>query len=356
LNHNVVPDRPKIQPSENIAVSQALARLRPVDKSKPDVTSSKGTRTENENGNGNGNKNPQCPFGPIVQSRPIIQSTEMVEKLYNETEFEKIRNLGVSRISQTRHLRCLTTKRDYVVKEFPSIPNFNRSMGISFLKAIDEKDELSHRFLQSVVKFKAPVKDQSFVVCSELCTNGSLADIIIKDEEPIWWNNTMKTITILGICEVLGWLHVHHRVHGNIRPSNILFDDKLNPKLSEFFYDDFRRARLINHVTTGIISYDAPENKNGKFNEQSDVFSWALTAIVVLTKNEHIISTRTEFRPPKWTVPGLNQRIQKLINRCFDGSPDRRPTCAQILTEFEAIDYAILPDVDVEVVRNFVMG
>lgn len=46
------------------------------------------------------------------------------------------------------------------------------------------------------------------------------------------WNKRKKII--LGVASVLFYLHQHDVIHGNVTPGNILLDESLDPKLSDF--------------------------------------------------------------------------------------------------------------------------
>jgi hypothetical protein len=347
LKHVDVVQRPAPQHQDNEEVRNGRRRLRPVPPRESSDTPPEGNR---------GNEKPESPFGARLVSRPLLSEASQ-KRIFQEGEFGPARQLSESPAGERYHYRHSTTESEYIVKVLPPIASFVQSMVASFYEAIDEKGELKHPLILPVIKFRPPEKSQHFLVCSEFCPNGSLGDIISGPEPPEWWDSTRKAITIVGTCQGLRWLHDHKRVHGALRPAKILFDEETNPIIGEFFYADFWRARLMTRtVAKREVSYDAPEVDKGSFTEKSDIFSWGLTMIAALTKSHNAATGRISFRKPKWSAPGLNPTVVKIIDRCLDNSPDRRPSCQEILSDLAQIGYRLFPDVEVEVIRSFAEG
>jgi serine/threonine protein kinase len=57
---------------------------------------------------------------------------------------------------------------------------------------------------------------------------------------------------IRGICAGLYYLHQKHIVHLDLKPANILLDDKMVPKIADFgisrCFDEKKRQATISHV------------------------------------------------------------------------------------------------------------
>lgn len=74
-------------------------------------------------------------------------------------------------------------------------------------------------------------------IITEYASNGSLRDIINMENlglSPKDWNSTKKLITIYGISSGMSYIHKHKVIHRDLKAENILFDEFLHPKISDF--------------------------------------------------------------------------------------------------------------------------
>ncbi|KAJ3679351.1 hypothetical protein LUZ60_017362 [Juncus effusus] len=101
------------------------------------------------------------------------------------------------------------------------------------------------------------------------------------------WQARVKII--LGVARGLAYLHEElqpHIVHRDIKASNILLDEDLTPKIS-----DFGLARLlpanVSHLSTrvaGTLGYLAPEYAiRGQVNRKSDVYSFGVLLLEIVS-------------------------------------------------------------------------
>ncbi|WOL04213.1 hypothetical protein Cni_G12934 [Canna indica] len=94
---------------------------------------------------------------------------------------------------------------------------------------------------------------------------------------------------LFGIARGPAYLHEESRlriVHRDVKASNILLDDGLNPKLSDFglakLYDD--KMTHINTRVAGTIGYLAPEYAmRGHLTEKADVFAFRVLASEIVS-------------------------------------------------------------------------
>ncbi|KAL3845994.1 hypothetical protein ACJIZ3_003397 [Penstemon smallii] len=191
---------------------------------------------------------------------------------------------------------------------------------------------------------------------------GSLDDFLHDEEErPLNWNARLR----IAIGSARGIAYLHHDccpkiIHRDIKSSNILLDENLEPHVS-----DFGLAKLLvdedAHVTTvvaGTFGYLAPEYlQSGRATEKSDVYSFGVLLLELVTGK----------RPtdPSFVKRGLNvvgwmntlvndnrledvvdkrcgdaevetvEAIVEIAGRCTDANPDERPSMQQVLQFME---------------------
>ncbi|KAM0880145.1 hypothetical protein ACQ4PT_033779 [Festuca glaucescens] len=125
--------------------------------------------------------------------------------------------------------------------------------------------------------------------------NGSLDHFLFDREKRVQLDWPKRYQIILGLAKGLLYLHEESPVkiiHRDIKASNVLLDDKLNPKIS-----DFGMARLFledaTHVNTfrisGTYGYMAPEYAmNGYLSTKTDVFSFGMLVLEIVSGRKNI--------------------------------------------------------------------
>ncbi|CAH8392809.1 unnamed protein product [Eruca vesicaria subsp. sativa] len=176
-------------------------------------------------------------------------------------------------------------------------------LGTFAVKKIDRSRQGSDRVFEREVEILGSVKHINLVNLRGYCrlptsrlliydylTVGSLDDLLherSQEDGLLNWNARLKVA--LGSARGLAYLHHDCSpkiVHRDIKSSNILLNDKLEPRVS-----DFGLAKLLvdeeAHVTTvvaGTFGYLAPEYlQNGRATEKSDVYSFGVLLLELVT-------------------------------------------------------------------------
>ncbi|KAG9439650.1 hypothetical protein H6P81_019815 [Aristolochia fimbriata] len=120
--------------------------------------------------------------------------------------------------------------------------------------------------------------------------NNSLDKTLLgSNDNNIQFNWKVRTNICIGVARGLAYLHEEvrpHIVHRDIKASNILLDNNINPKIS-----DFGLAKLLppnmTHVSTrvaGTIGYLAPEYAvRGQLTRKADIYSFGVLLLEIVS-------------------------------------------------------------------------
>ena len=154
---------------------------------------------------------------------------------------------------------------------------------------------------------------------------------------------------IAKVARTVHYAHEHGILHRDIKPGNILLDQKGEPHLT-----DFGLARLIETESTvtrtlevlGTPSYMAPEQAAGettKLSKATDVYGLGAVLYQLLTRQppfaggttyETIRLLRdTEPRAPRLLNPKVDRDLSTICLKCLEKDPQRRYSSALALTE-----------------------
>uniref|UniRef100_A0A8D0D3A0 Protein kinase domain-containing protein n=1 Tax=Sander lucioperca TaxID=283035 RepID=A0A8D0D3A0_SANLU len=189
-------------------------------------------------------------------------------------------------------------------------------------------------------------------VVMELMERGSLASLQEALIRPPPWPLVFRLAhqVALGI----NYLHSLPRPHGpvlhlDLKPQNVLLDDALNAKLT-----DFGLARISCSVSVskkddeegGTFSYMPPEAFDTTYEPKraSDIYSYGILLWSIATgkqpyKGKRLIIPRGQ-RPPiddiKGDAAGLTE-LTELMQRCWDNIPEERPQALECTTKTEEL-------------------
>jgi len=150
-------------------------------------------------------------------------------------------------------------KRLYVIKK--------HNRGTAGRKEANLLKSLKHKNVINI--FGAGGDNKSTVVISEYAPGGSLADRMVRS-----WNWEKAFGVIQQVASALDFIHKNNIVHGNIRPSNVLFDGAEIVKLTDF--------GLPSHYSgTGKKNWYAPPER--KPSRQGDIFGMGVILHRMLT-------------------------------------------------------------------------
>lgn len=171
---------------------------------------------------------------------------------------------------------------------------------------------------------------------------GKTLNELIKDKGRL---NSNAVVSISKqIANALDCAHKHHIIHRDIKPHNIIIDENLNVKVTDFGIARIATSSTITYTSSvlGTVHYISPEQAKGKFiDEKSDIYSLGVVMYEMVTGKvpfdtdnavgiamQHINEPLVE--PIKF-VPNLEPWLNSIIVKCMEKNPENRFQSAESL-------------------------
>ncbi|KAJ1256932.1 hypothetical protein BS78_K259400 [Paspalum vaginatum] len=165
-----------------------------------------------------------------------------------------------------------------------------RSSGLQsqgeFFAEIEAISNLRHKNV--IVLHGICVQGEEKILVYEYMPKKCLASIISDNGERCLLNWPKRLQIIQGIADGLAYLHGHPQciVHRDMKPSNILLDHEMNPKITDFGLS----VRLIQSMlievdlpVRGTIGYAAPEYiATGHISKKQDVYGFGIVVLEII--------------------------------------------------------------------------
>ena len=165
--------------------------------------------------------------------------------------------------------------------------------------------------------------------------NGKTLNDLIKDKGRL--NSTAVVSISKQIANALDCAHKHHIIHRDIKPHNIIIDENLNVKVTDFGIARIATSSTITYTSSvlGTVHYISPEQAKGKFiDEKSDIYSLGVVMYEMVTGRvpfdtdnavgiamQHINEPLVE---PIKLVPNLEPWLNSIIVKCMEKTPENR--------------------------------
>jgi serine/threonine protein kinase len=197
------------------------------------------------------------------------------------------------------------------------------------------------------------------LLCYEYLSQGSLQKNLFEVPILTDWDTRFKIIK--GICKGLVFVHSIGIVHMDLKPQNILLDDKMVPKIADFGLSRLfgqEQTRMNTQNVVGSYGYIAPEYLyRGEISNKSDIYSLGLLILETTTMQKNcpgnepsagsfIKSVRENWTPNHIVsqFPGSDgdrlQQVNKCIIiglECVEIDRQKRPTIENILDRLNGL-------------------
>ncbi|KAJ0962611.1 hypothetical protein J5N97_027733 [Dioscorea zingiberensis] len=233
-----------------------------------------------------------------------------------------------------------------------------------FERELEAMGDIKHRNIVTLHGYY--ITTQYNLLIYELMPNGSLDTVLhgkLSGENALDWNSRYKIA--VGAARGLSYLHhdcIPHIIHRDIKSSNILLDQNMDARVS-----DFGLATLVrpdqSHVSTivaGTFGYLPPECfDTGKATTKGDVYSFGVVLLELLTGKrptdesfiengtglvtwvkEVVEDKREEYAIDSNLVSFPVDEVKtmfKIAEKCLEPDPSKRPIMSEVLKMLEQI-------------------
>jgi serine/threonine protein kinase len=258
--------------------------------------------------------------------------------------------LGVGGMGEVYRAIHVHLNRPAAIKVLHSSQAADSSFQARFLREARAAAALSHPNIVEVFDFGE--QDGVSYLVMELIPDGSLQRLLRQRSAEKGWTLGLGVDLVRQAAEGLAYAHVHHMVHRDIKPDNLLLQRLDSPdqpdehEIAESYHlkiSDFGLARLIDEsgdlTATGMVmgtpTYMSPEQCQGAdLDGRSDLYSLGVVLYEVATGSppfrartlsEAVFKHISEAPPrPRTIQPNLPSALEDVILRCLAKKPADR--------------------------------
>ncbi|KAL5581638.1 hypothetical protein UlMin_014081 [Ulmus minor] len=196
----------------------------------------------------------------------------------------------------------------------------------------------------------------------EYMANGNLARVLSdKSSYVLSWEERLRIA--MDAAQGLEYLHNGCKppiIHRDVKPSNILLNEKFQAKLSDFGLSRIFPAEGGSHISTvvaGTPGYLDPEYYTSNWlNEKSDVYSFGVVLLEIITSRHVLMKTEDQSHIVQWVSSMLRRgqikdivdprlqgdfntnsawKVVEIAMACVSAISARRPTMINIVMELK---------------------
>ncbi len=201
--------------------------------------------------------------------------------------------------------------------------------------------------------------DGSLYIAMELSSGTSLAELL-KREGPFEWSRGLRVMAAL--CDSLGEAHELGVVHRDLRPENVLVEQRAGQR--DFVkVTDFGLAKLLTapvHIspvgqTVGTIEFSSPEQLQQRpIDGRTDLYALGILGYLMMTGRHPLAEARSYGdmvgahiqrvpAPASSVRPGLPSEVDEILARCLAKLPEQRWPSTSALAAMIGLALSTLP-------------
>ncbi|XP_068096877.1 ankyrin repeat and protein kinase domain-containing protein 1 [Hyperolius riggenbachi] len=264
-----------------------------------------------------------------------------------EEEWTPIALGGFGKVYKVRHKKWWSV---YAVKcsSFHGDPELDSTTYNNVMEEASKMEKIKFRYIVQIYG----ICTSPLGIVMEFMENGSLEKLI--PTHTLSWQ--LKFRFIHEIALGMNFLHIMNPplLHLDLKPGNILLDEHLHVKISDFGLSKWkenstRKQYIERSAIKGTLNYIPPEmflQSSRVLGTKYDVYSYSIVIWEILTQKKPftgnsmmtvIVKVAAGQRPPLQDIsedaPVECQQMIDLMQRCWNQSPNKRPSFSDIIVE-----------------------
>ena len=145
------------------------------------------------------------------------------------------------------------------------------------------------------------------------------------------------------ILQALVYMHLHHKIHRDLKSDNILMDENWNIKLADMgFAVQLTQEKMMRNTLAGTPCWIAPEIVERRpYTSKVDIWSFGVLVIEILEgeppnlrKNQTDIFEEIKEGHVSFQFPErIDDKYKNFVGKCLRINPDQRMTAEELLTD-----------------------
>ena len=257
--------------------------------------------------------------------------TEMVDRVFND-RYRVEELIGVGAISAVFSAYDSVEARKVALKVFDEALASDERFIDRLLDAVEQAAVLGH---PNIVEIYDWGTDGGPYIVSELCEGGSLAALL---EAGHMLASSQALVVTLDCARALNYGHEQGAIHRRLTPSNVLFTDDQQVRISDYGLAKVLADAPVAHASRALesVRYASPEQARGRpVGEASDLYSLALVVSEAVSGTppqvaETVVGTLMERAESPATLDPLLGDLLPPLERCGRVDPEQRPEAEEL--------------------------
>ncbi|WP_461784516.1 serine/threonine-protein kinase [Prosthecobacter sp.] len=210
--------------------------------------------------------------------------------------------------------------RTVAVKLLPQVHRNKATFAERFRREAEALARLNHPHIVAVYDFGETAEGHMYYTM-EFVSGMDLQHLLKRDSpEP---RQILQIIT--QVCEALQFAHERGIVHRDVKPANILIDERGNVKVADFGLAKVVGPQSADYTATGTTlgtpHYIAPEalDHDGKIDHRADIYSLGVMIYEIFTG--HL--PKGAWEPPS-VCSGADKGIDVVVSKAMQSNPEKR--------------------------------